>query len=105
MPHKHSGVATSPTRALYLSYDGMCDPLGGSQVLPYVIGLSARGHKIDLISFEKAERTTEERETVARICAEAGIAWHPLPYHKRPPIVSAMYDVGRMQRLAEHLHR
>ena len=41
--------------ALYLSYDGMCDPLGGSQVLPYVVGLARLGHRLDLISFEKPE--------------------------------------------------
>jgi glycosyltransferase involved in cell wall biosynthesis len=105
MPHEHSRVAARPTRALYLSYDGMCDPLGGSQVLPYLIGLSACGHKIDLISFEKAERSAEEHAAVARVCTQAGIRWHPLPYHKRPPILSAIYDVHRMRRLAERLHR
>lgn len=92
-------------RVLYLSYDGMCDPLGGSQVLPYLIGLAKRGHRISLISFEKPERTVAERAAVERICAEAGIDWHPLPYHKRPPVVSTLYDVRRMERLAARLHR
>jgi len=30
-------------QALYLSYDGMTDPLGQSQVLPYIIGLQKKG--------------------------------------------------------------
>lgn len=93
------------TRVLYLSYDGMCDPLGGSQVLPYLFGLSRLGHRISLISFEKPERTREERILVRRACDEAGIDWHPLPYHKRPPVLSAMYDVQQMRRLAARLHR
>ena len=38
---------------LYLSYDGISDPLGQSQVLPYLKGLARLGHKIHLISFEK----------------------------------------------------
>ena len=42
---------TSGRRALFLSYDGMTDPLGPSQVLPYLVGLAARGHRITLISF------------------------------------------------------
>ena len=92
-------------RVLYLSYDGMCDPLGGSQVLPYLIGLAKRGHRISLISFEKPERTVAERAVVERTCAEAGIDWHPLPYHKRPPVASTLYDVRRMERLAARLHR
>ena len=37
---------------LYLSYDGMADPLGQSQVLPYLEGLVSKGHKFSLISFE-----------------------------------------------------
>lgn len=92
-------------RVLYLSYDGMCDPLGASQVLPYLTGLAARGHRISLVSFEKAERTASERAEVQRTCDAAGIAWHPLPYHKRPPVLSAIYDLQRMRGLAVALHR
>lgn len=90
---------------LYLSYDGMTDPLGGSQVLPYLTGLSKLSHRISLISFEKPERSEQEREAVAQICNEAGIRWCPLTYHKRPPVLSALYDVRQMERLAERLHR
>ncbi|HKP34629.1 MAG TPA: glycosyltransferase [Sphingomicrobium sp.] len=90
---------------LYLSYDGMCDPLGGSQVLPYLTGLAKRGHRISLISFEKRDRTAAERAVVERMCAEAGIDWHPVPYHKRPPVISTLYDLCRMERLAARLHR
>ena len=92
-------------KVLYLSYDGMCDPLGASQVLPYLFGLAGRGHRISLISFEKPERSAEERAAVARACAEHNIAWHPLRYHKRPPVLSAMYDVRQMRRLSERLNR
>ena len=38
---------------LYISYDGMLEPLGQSQVLSYLEVL-ARGRRIHLISFEKA---------------------------------------------------
>lgn len=91
-------------RVLYLSYDGMCDPLGRSQVLPYLVGLAKLGHRISLISFEKAERSAEEREAVARLCKDAGIAWHPMAYHKRPRLLSSMYDIWQMRRLAHRLH-
>jgi glycosyltransferase involved in cell wall biosynthesis len=92
-------------KALYLSYDGMCDPLGQSQVLPYLVGLARNGHRITLISFEKPERGADERASVASACAAAGIDWHPLRYHRRPPILSSIYDVRRMYRLAARLHR
>ena len=42
---------------LYLSYDGMTDPLGQAQVIPYLQELSSKhGHTYTLISFEKKER-------------------------------------------------
>ena len=92
-------------RILYLSYDGMTDPLGQSQVLPYLVGLSERGHKISLISFEKRARGEAERETVRALCAEAGIDWRPQDYHKRPPLLSGLYDLAIMRLAAERLHR
>jgi len=96
--------ANATARVLYLSYDGMCDQLGASQVLPYLFGLAERGHEISLVSFEKPERGFEERTAVQKACTAAGISWHPLPYHKRPPVLSSMYDVRRMARTAERLH-
>jgi glycosyltransferase involved in cell wall biosynthesis len=89
---------------LYLSYDGMCDPLGGSQVLPYLFGLAGRGHRITLVSFEKHERTARERSAVRSACAAAEIDWRPLAYHKRPPLVSTLYDIRQMRSLAFGLH-
>jgi len=99
-----SMASTPGARLLYLSYDGMCDQLGASQVLPYLTGLAQRGHDISLISFEKPERSEAERRAVEETCAAAGILWHPLTYHKRPAVLSSMYDVRQMRRTAERLH-
>ncbi len=49
---------------LYISYDGMTDPLGQSQVLPYLIGLSEQGYAFDLISFEKKERFEQNNAVI-----------------------------------------
>lgn len=92
-------------RALYLSYDGLADPLGGSQVLPYLTGLSKRGHEISIISFEKAEAGPRALERARGQCAEHGIDWHPLRYHKQPPILSTVWDVAAMRVAAAQLHR
>ena len=40
---------------LYISYDGITDPLGQSQILPYIIGLT-KNYKFHIISFEKPNR-------------------------------------------------
>ncbi len=90
---------------LYLSYDGMSDPLGQSQVLPYLAGLASRGHRITLVSFEKGSRSAAEMETARQACAAAGIDWHPLRYHKKPPVLSSAFDAVTMLRTAKRLNR
>ena len=82
-------------RLLYLSYDGMLEPLGQSQVLTYLKRLVAGGC-IHLISFEKPEdwANIAERERIARDIAGAGIVWHPLRYHKRPSALATFWDIA-----------
>lgn len=58
---------------LYISYDGMTDPLGQSQVLPYLSGIAAAGYKVTLISAEKEEKFLAIRDEIQRICDQAGI--------------------------------
>jgi glycosyltransferase involved in cell wall biosynthesis len=91
-------------RALYISYDGMTDPLGRSQVLPYLHGLAARGHEITLLSCEKVERAANQA-AVREICERAGIDWQPVAYHKWPPILSGIFDVAVLKREAARLHQ
>ena len=79
---------------LYISYDGMLEPLGQSQVLAYLNRLAA-GRRIHLISFEKSEdwANIAERERIEQDIAGAGIVWHPLRYHKRPTSVATAWDI------------
>lgn len=93
-----------PTNILYLSYDGMTDPLGQSQVLPYLVGLTKKGFRFHLISFEKIERFVKFKNEIQAICDEHDIIWHPLSYTKKPPLLSTLWDVRRMQKLAFSLH-
>lgn len=102
---KNEKLKQKNTTILYLSYDGMTDPLGQSQVLPYLKGLGKEGYTFHLISFEKEERFEKFRSTIQTICDESGIVWHPLTYTKKPPLLSTVYDVQRMKRLAHQLHK
>lgn len=90
---------------LYISYDGMTDPLGQSQVLPYLTGISKNGYRFTIISFEKEEKFNVNRNLIEMICTEAGIKWVPLMYTKRPPIFSTIWDYIRMIRKAEQLNK
>jgi glycosyltransferase involved in cell wall biosynthesis len=91
-------------RALFLSYDGALDPLGQSQIVPYLRGLAARGHAITLISFEKRERWPK-RAKLEALLREAGIPWHPLPYHSGFSLATTSYDLARAYALARKLHK
>lgn len=95
----------SSQNVLYLSYDGALDPLGRSQVVPYLEGLSRAGSSFDLISFEKPQRfaRVEDRARMEARLSAAGIAWHPLRYHKRPAVLATGYDLARGLRLARRL--
>jgi glycosyltransferase involved in cell wall biosynthesis len=79
---------------LYVSYDGMLEPLGQSQVQAYIKRLAVGMH-IHLISFEKAGdwANVAERKRIAREIAGAGIVWHPLRYHKRPSAIATAWDI------------
>ena len=90
---------------LYITYDGLTDPLGQSQVLPYLVGLARRGHRITVLSCEKPARMTAIGDRIGQLCADAGIGWHALRYHKRPPILSSALDAAALQRAALKLDR
>lgn len=79
---------------LYISYDGMLEPLGQSQVLAYLNRLAVN-RRIHLISFEKPDdwANVAERERIANGIAGAGIVWHPLRYHKRPSALATLWDI------------
>lgn len=90
---------------LYLSYDGMTDPLGQSQVIPYLQGLSKKGYQFTLISFEKPLLYQAKGKKIQSILDHSGIRWVPLKYHKSPPVLSTLLDLWLMKVKANRLHR
>jgi glycosyltransferase involved in cell wall biosynthesis len=86
------------SKVLYLSYDGLTDPLGQSQVLPYIIGLRKKGFGFTVISFEKPENFQKEESVINDIVNENNIGWNPLKYTKRPPILSTVYDIFKLKQ-------
>ena len=84
------------TRVAYLTYDGLTDPLGQSQVLPYLVGLSIKGYEFTVISFEKPAAFSKRNAEIKSICVQNNITWIPKKYHKKPPVLSTLYDVWVM---------
>jgi glycosyltransferase involved in cell wall biosynthesis len=72
-----------------VSYDGAGEPLGRSQVIAYLRCLAA-SCEISLISFEK---DSVSRAQTAALLDDAGIRWRALSYHKRPPVLSTLWDM------------
>jgi len=82
-------------KVLYVSYDGALEPLGRSQIVPYLLGLASRGALITLLSFEKrADWGSAQRGRALRTeLASQGIRWTALRYHKRPRLLATAADL------------
>jgi glycosyltransferase involved in cell wall biosynthesis len=80
-------------KTLYLSYTGLLEPLGRSQVLAYLSRLSSQ-YSITLITFEKEADLLDKNELdrLKKECIENDLNWKILKYHKKPLIISTLYD-------------
>jgi glycosyltransferase involved in cell wall biosynthesis len=90
---------------LYLTYDGLTDPLGQSQILPYLMGVADAHTKIWIISFEKPHNFERNEGVVRELIKDTAIQWVPLRYTKKPPVLSTLFDMFRMNAKALELHR
>lgn len=81
---------------LYISYTGLLDPLGQSQVLQYVLALGRAGHRMTVLSFEKPDALDDEDRValMRKMCDAAGVDWRPRVWHNKPVgIVATVYDL------------
>jgi len=90
---------------LYISYDGMTDPLGQSQVIPYLAGLTKEGYSFTILSCEKPERYAANKDTISAVLEAASISWQPILYTKKPPVLSTLYDFYQLKRIAKKLNK
>ena len=81
-------------KVLYLSYTGMLEPLGRSQVLAYLSRLS-KDYEFSIISFEKADDFSDKRavESLQAECKRFDINWQPKIYHKKPRLLATLWDL------------
>jgi len=69
--HVRPTMTLAHRRVLYISYNGMLDPLGQSQVIPYLKELSRAGVSLTLLSFEGAELTRPRDASDASSCEQS----------------------------------
>jgi glycosyltransferase involved in cell wall biosynthesis len=86
---------------LYITYDGLLEPLGESQVLAYMEKL-AHEWPVHIVSFEKTKdrRDKARMETMVARLSASGISWTPLTYHKSPSIPATAYDIAQGASIA-----
>ncbi|MEO5675765.1 MAG: glycosyltransferase [Chitinophagales bacterium] len=82
---------------LFISYDGMCDPLGQSQVIPYLTGLSALGHRITIVSAEKPEAYRILSAEISNQLSGSQISWQPVCFSHGLPGWSAWENFWRLK--------
>lgn len=96
---------TKNKNILFISYDGITDPLGQSQVLPYLVGLSKLGYSITLLSCEKPERFEKNKAIIEEITKSNNIDWQPISFTAHPPVLAKYYDLYRLEKKAMALHK
>jgi glycosyltransferase involved in cell wall biosynthesis len=92
-------------KVLYLTYDGLSDPLGQSQVLPYLFGLSHSGNDITIVSFEKKENLKNQFIGLRKKLEEKKINWIILSYTKHPPVLSTVLDILKLRLTCSRLQK
>lgn len=90
----------STKHCLYITYDGLLDPLGKSQILPYILGLAEAGYRFTILSFEKTDRDPLEIRELALNLKIKNISWVHLPF-----IRGRFQGVLRMLRGAKAVRR
>ncbi|MFH0772372.1 MAG: glycosyltransferase [Candidatus Omnitrophota bacterium] len=88
---------TFKMKALFISYNSALEPLIKSQGIPYLKGLSARGVKCILLSFERPIRDKKafkaKVDELNRELENSGIKWYRLRYHKNPSLPATLFDI------------
>ncbi len=84
-------------KAIFLSYNGLLEPILTSQVIPYLEGLTKSGWSFILITYEKKKDIDRVGRgglsSLKSSLRSKGIEWRHLRYHKRPRILATLFDI------------
>lgn len=87
-------------RVLYLTHNGLTEPLGQSQVLPYLRGAAKRGAKIDVVSFEPASASDAEIDRVMGQARDASLGWQYIRRSAKHDLATKIAEAGKALALA-----
>lgn len=82
---------------LFLTYDGLLDPLGQSQIIPYLKCIANSERNIKVISFEKNENIKKNKINQLRISLlQNNILWEYNKFSKNFGKIGKIYDLIKM---------
>lgn len=82
----------------------MTDPLGQSQVIPYLIGLSNAGYEVTLLSCEKTDKLASQGSFIKELLQKNNIKWEYIIFTAKPPILAKYFDLFNLKRKATQLY-
>ena len=81
---------------LFISYDGLSDPLGQSQILPYLKLISNFNHKLFVVTNEKKEKIKSHKKNIKKFLELNNITWKNLIYSKNNNKLYRLFDLIKM---------
>jgi glycosyltransferase involved in cell wall biosynthesis len=81
---------------LYITYDGLLDPLGGSQIIPYLPGIARTQGGAVVLSFEKEERSSILGGSMSSDLLQSSIHWQPLRFTPGKGVFGKVWDLIKM---------
>jgi glycosyltransferase involved in cell wall biosynthesis len=66
--------------SLYITFDGLSDPLGQSQILPYILFLAQNGYNITVLSCEKPSALRSEKVHIEQKLKDLPVQWRYIEY-------------------------
>ena len=92
-------------KILFISYDGLTDPLGQSQIIPYLAALTKYDYEFTIVSCDKPDLYKKNKAYVEKLISKYPIKWVSIPYHKDPPVLSSVFDFYQLKKKAKKLYK
>lgn len=89
-------------QTLFISFDGLTDPLGQSQILPYLIGIS-KEYAITILSCEKKERYQKESDSIEKLLQANDIKWEFIYFEEQSGFKSKFGYLQQLKQKAENI--
>ncbi len=90
---------------LYITFDGLSDPLGQSQILPYLCGIAKNGYNITILSCEKKDRLQKEEPNIETLIKDLPISWQYIIYDEAGSFVSRFSYIRKLSSLARSVYK